>query len=201
MSSLFSDPGWRRGGTLLSGETIEVDASGLPIAGRDLVGQVKVFQDVHPSTGASLSNRVVYCVAARYTGTAGLTAADAGKVIVFKAAARLSEFDDTSMALADSTNLVAGVPYGVLDEYIPSGVTIRQNDVVWVVVKGPCAVKKLTGAGNDIPAGAVVEISATDGTVQDGADIASLALGHSIESATTATTATTVRINLRNDIV
>lgn len=201
MSSLFSDPGWRRGGTLLSGETIEVDASGLPIAGRDLVGQVKVFQDVHPSTGASLSNRVVYCVAARYTGTAGLTAADAGKVIVFKAAARLSEFDDTSMALADSTNLVAGVPYGVLDEYIPSGVTIRQNDVVWVVVKGPCAVKKLTGAGNDIPAGAVVEISATDGSVQDGADIASLALGYSIESATTATTATTVRINLRNDIV
>lgn len=201
MSSLFSDPGWRRGGTLLSGEVIELDANNAPIAGRDLVGQVKVFQDIHPATGAVLSNRLVYCVAARYTGTAGLTAADAGKVVVFKAAARLTEFDDTSLALADSTNLVDGVPYGVLDEYIPSGVSIRQNDVVWVVVKGPVAVQKLTGAGNDIPAGAVVEISATDGKVQDGADVVGLPLGHSIEASTTATTATTVRINLRNDIV
>ena len=201
MSSLFSDPGWRRGGTLLRGETIEVDANSLPIAGRDLVGQVKVFQDVHPNTGAMLSNRLVYCVAARYTGTNGLTAADAGKVIVFKAAARLTEFDDTSMGLADSTNLVDGVPYGVLDEYIPSGVTIRRYDVVWVVVKGPCAVQKLTGAGNDIRAGALVEISSTADKVHDGADVVGLPLGHSIEAASTATTATTVRINLRNDIV
>lgn len=199
MSSLFSDPSWRRGTTLLSGETIEVDANGNPIAGRDIVGQVKIFQDQNPQTGAMNSNRLVYCVAARYTGSAGLDVNDAGKVVVFDTANPLTAFNDTSMGMADSTNLTDGKAYGVLDEYIPEGVSIRQNDIVWVVVKGPCTVQKLTGAGNDIAAGAVVEISATDGKVQDGADVASLVLGQCIAAATTADT--TARINLRNDIV
>jgi predicted RecA/RadA family phage recombinase len=199
MSSLFSDPSWRRGGTLLAGEAIEVDANSTPIAGRDIVGQVKIFQDVNPSTGAVNSNRLVYCVAARYTGSAGLTSADAGKVVVFDAANPLTAFDDTSLALADSTGLVAGKAYGVLDEYIPEGVSIRQNDIVWVVAKGPCTVQKLTGAGNDIPSGAVVEISATDGKVQDAADGTGLAIGQCL--ATAATTATTARINLNNPMI
>lgn len=199
MSALFSDPSWRRGATLLSGETIEVDANSNPIAGRDIVGQVKIFQDVNPSTGAMNSNRLVYCVAARYTGSNGLTSADAGKVIVFDPANPLTEFDDTSMGYADSTNLTEGKAYGVLDEYIPEGVTVRTNDIVWIVAKGPCTVQKLTGAGNDIAAGAVVEISATDGKVQDGADVVGLVLGQCL--ATAGTAATTARINLHNAMI
>lgn len=131
MSSLYSDPPFPRGSTLLAGETIETDAIG-PIAGRDIVGQVKVFQDTDPFSGTDNSNRLAICVAVRWTGSTGGIVA--GDVVKFTAAALLSESDAKG-----STS--AGTIFGVVDEYIPSTTTIRQNDIIWVVVRGPATAK------------------------------------------------------------
>lgn len=88
MSSIFSDPFFRRGATLLGGETIEYSdppTNSKPIAGGEIVGQVKVFQDVEPTgTQKRLSNRLVYCVAARYKGSTVLDASTvAGEAYIF----------------------------------------------------------------------------------------------------------------------
>lgn len=193
MSSIFSDPGWRRGTTLLAGETIEYSdvASTIPVAGGELIGQVKIFQDVNPSTGVRLSNRLVYCVAARYTGTADLTSADAGKVFAFSATAPLSEFS----AVATAANVTAGLPYGVLDEYLT--VNVRKNDIVWLVVKGPTTMSKLTGAA--VAAGAAVEMSATAGTAQTATTLTKI--GFQIAGASVASATTAMRINVQQDSV
>ena len=156
MSTIFSDPGWRRGTTLLGGEPIEYldsDNQTGPIAGRELAGQVKIFQDVDPSSGKRKSNRLVYCVAARYTGTNELDGvAEAGKFVVFSDANPLAEFAQ----FADQADVDAGKAIGVLDEYLT--VDVRKNDIVWVVVKGPAAPKK-TGAS--VTAGASISLPAT----------------------------------------
>lgn len=186
MSSIFSDPGWRRGGTLLNGETIEVDISGAPIAGSELVGQVKCFQDVDPSSGARKSNRLVYCVAARYKGASNLTSADAGKVFAFDADAPLAEFS-AAAAAADAT---AGKAIGVLDEYLT--VDVRPNDIVWLVVKGPTTVKKTTGAA--VNKGVAVELSATAGSVQTKST--GVTIAQCVAAANAASADTSVRVNL-----
>lgn len=145
MSSIFSDPGWRRGGTLLNGELVEFSdapTNTVPSAGTELVGQVKVFQDIDPYTGVRKSNRLVYCVAARYTGatTIGREDGDFGKFVVLSDG--LSTFDIA--AFADNADAVAGKAIGVLDEYLT--VDVRQHDIVWVVVKGPCQVKTVSAS-------------------------------------------------------
>jgi len=154
MSSIFSDPGWRRGTTLLAGELIEYsDAPNntIPTAGQELVGQMKIFQDVSPYTGIRYSNHLVYCVAARYKGTTTLTSADAGKVFVFDKDGPLTNFS----ALAANTDVVDGRLIGVLDEYLTNAV--RTNDIVWLVVSGPTSVAK--GATVVIPASSGIEAS------------------------------------------
>lgn len=158
MSSLFSDPPFPRGATLLAGETIELDPSGNPIAGTEIVGTVKVFQDVQPYTGTAAirnSNRLVYCIAARYIGTATLNAnnsgADKGKVYVMSRRGPLVSFTDTAVA-ADVTD---GRTVGVLDEYLNS--EVRTNDIVWLVVKGPTSIQKAND--QSIPGGLGVEVS------------------------------------------
>lgn len=160
MSSLFSDPPFSRGTTLLSNEQIETDDNG-PIAGREIVGSIKVFPDVDPYTKQRRSNRLVYCVAARYKGStldlAG-TAAARGKVYAFDLASPMAEF--TSAATA--ANVTAGVAVGVLDEYLTG--TLRENDIVWVVIKGPTSIKKTTAAA--INTGLAVEVSSTAGSIQ-----------------------------------
>lgn len=133
MSSIFSDPFWRRGATLLAGEPIEMSA-GSPVAGTEVIGQVKAFQDVSPTGhGTRHSNKLVYCVAVRYTGT---TVSDsstvAGKRYVLNAA------QDEISTLRSKANADAAVPSGVLDEYLVG--ELRENDIVWLVVKGPCNV-------------------------------------------------------------
>jgi hypothetical protein len=153
--SLFSDPFFRRGTTLLSGETIENNDAGNPAAGGEIVGQVKVFQDVNPTTGVRNSSRLVWCVAARYKGATvedGSTVA--GEAYVFEDGAPLTQFADK----ASSTNATVGKAVGVLDEYFTG--RLRQNDVVWVVMKGPTSIKR-TGAA--IASGAAVELSSTAG--------------------------------------
>ena len=117
MSSIFSDPFFRRGSTLLGGELIEVDPNtGSPVAGGEIVGQVKVFQDVNPvGRGERYSNRLVYCVAARYKGADVADASTvAGSAYIFSPTAPLSEFS----TLATASNVTDGIEVGVLDEYL-----------------------------------------------------------------------------------
>jgi hypothetical protein len=200
MSTIFSDPGWRRGSTLLNREIIDFDddARTKPTAGKELVGQVKVFQDVNPSTGVRNSNRLVYCVAARYTGSTALTAADAGKVYAFSTASTagpdasngpMTEFS----AVATATNVTDGRSIGVLDEYLTEDV--RTNDIVWLVVKGPTSVQS---NGTAIAAGAAIEVTGTAGRVitrSTGVLVASQIAGASVGG----TAGALVRVNLHSD--
>lgn len=188
MSTIFSDPGWRRGSTLLNDEAIETDAIG-PVAGRELVGQVKVFQDVNPSDGKRYSNRLVYCVAARYKGSEVADASTvAGSLYVFSDAAPLTEFS----ALATASNATTGKMVGVLDEYLTG--KLRTNDIVWVVVKGPTSVKQTAAS---IAAGAAIQASATAGSV---AVLSTGVLaGQQITGDATPSTAGLIRVNLHSD--
>ena len=195
MSSIFSDPGWSRGRTLLQGEVIDYDdapTNTVPTAGKEIVGQVKVFQDVHPITGTRNSNRLVYCVAARYTGSTALTSADAGKVYAFSTTRPLAEF--SAVATAENIN-TDGRSYGVLDEYL--NVTVRQNDIVWLVVKGPTQIQS---SGTAIAAGAAIEVTGTAGRVttkNTGVTIANQIEGSSVGG----TAGALVRANVHNDEV
>lgn len=155
MSSMFSDPPFRRGTTLLTGEAIEL-AGGVPVAGGEVVGQVKVFRDVNPLTGVKLSNRLVHCVAARYKGeTVSDASTVAGEAYLFTTAEPLAEFQ-TKAATGTAT---AGVTWGVLDEYLTG--ELRTNDIVWLVVRGPTSIKQTAAAIN---AGVGVQLSATAGS-------------------------------------
>lgn len=193
MSSIYSDPFFRRGTTLLSGELIETDPiSNAPIAGGEIVGQVKVFQDVNPYTGVRNSNRLVYCVAARYKGsTVDDASTVAGTIYAFDAAAPLTEFTSA----VTGANATAGRGYGVLDEYLTG--QLRQNDIVWLVIKGPTTVNKATGSA--IAAGAAVEVSATAGAVTTASTGKQIAL--QVAGAEAASAATKVRVNMWSDRV
>jgi len=193
MSTIFSDPGWRRGSTLLNREVIEFSdvANTIPTAGAELVGQVKVFQDVNPSTGIRNSNRLVYCVAARYKGASNLTSADAGKIFAFSTTAPMSEFS----AVATAANVTAGLPFGVLDEYLSE--EVRPNDIVWLVVKGPTTMAKLAGAA--VAAGAAVEMSATAGSAQTASTL--VKIGVQIAGASVASATTVMRVNVQQDSI
>lgn len=191
MSSIFSDPLFRRGTTLLSGETIEYSdvANTIPVAGGEVVGQVKVFQDVRPTgDGQRFSNRLVYCVAARYKGTTVNDASTvAGQVVLFDAANPLIEFTNY---LTTATH-AAGASYGVLDEYLTG--QLRKDDIVWVVVKGPTSAKQTAAAIN---AGAAVQASSTAGSVL--AHTTGTVIGQQIAGANSAAAVGLTRVNLVN---
>lgn len=192
MSTIFSDPGWRRGTTLLNNEVIDYDdppTNSIPTAGKELVGQIKVFQDVNPSSGVRNSNRLVYCVAARYKGSSVDDASTiAGSLYVFSDTAPLSEFS----ALASASNVALGKPVAVLDEYLTG--SLRTNDIVWLVIKGPTSVKQ---TGTSIAAGAAIQASATAGSV---AVLSSGPLvGQNISGAATPSTAGLIRVNMHAD--
>jgi hypothetical protein len=166
MSSLFSDPPFPRGATLLNGEAIELDAAGNFVAGQEIVGQVKAFQDVAPGTGPAsvrYSNRLVYCVAARYapvTGNATINVdgADKGKYYALSRRGALTTFSD--IAVTGDANTAREL--GILDEYL--NIDVRPGDICWLVVKGPATANKANPGV--IPAAAPVEISSTGGNVQ-----------------------------------
>jgi hypothetical protein len=190
MSSLFSDPPFSRGTTLLAGETIDLDSNGNPIAGTEIVGQIKAFQDIHPVTKQRLSSRLVYCVAARYKGTAiaqaDMLSTNRGTAYAFDTAAVLTEF--TSAVTA--TNVADGRAFGVLDEYLSTA--LRPNDICWLVIKGPCEVKKITSAA--VNAGVAVEISATAGSIQTANT--GVKIGQQIAGANVAQATAVARVNL-----
>jgi hypothetical protein len=192
MSSIFSDPFFRRGSTLLGGETIEVDSSGNPVAGVEVVGQVKAFQDCLPTgLGTRHSNRLVYCVAARYKGATVNEASNtiAGKIFKFSDANSLTEID----AEADNANVDAGKAYGVVDEYLAG--KVRTDDIIWVVVKGPAAVASDAGAG--ISAGEPVVVDTlTPGVANNSGG--TKVIGQAIAAQTAGNT---TRVNLVSDII
>lgn len=191
MSSIFSDPSFRRGTTLLSGEAIDLDSSGAPVAGGEVVGQVKVFRDVNPYTGQKHSNRLVYCVAARYKGTTVSDASTvAGQAYLFDAADPMEEFTSK----ASSSNATAGLAVGVLDEYLTG--ELRTNDIVWLVVKGPTSLLRTAAAVN---AGVAVQLSSTAGSCV--ALSTGIAIGQQIEGANTSASAGLTRVNLSSDKV
>lgn len=189
MSSIFSDPSFRRGTTLLGGEKIETDSSGNPIAGGEIVGQVKVFQDVNPSTGVRNSNRLVYCVAARYEGSTVSDASTvAGQAYLFDAAKPLIEFTSG----LTTSNHAAGAAIGVLDEYLTG--ELRKDDIVWLVVKGPTSIKQTAAA---ISAGAAVQASSTAGSIV--AATTGTVIGQQIAGAASAAAVGLTRVNLFSD--
>lgn len=216
MSSLFSDPPFSRGTTLLNGEVIEYSSGAsyttqVPVAGREIVGSCKAFQDIHPVTKAKLSNELVYCVAARFKPASASTVLNPnndgtakGKAVVMRMddsgsidnLLSTAEFTDT---YATNANVTAGQRVGFIDEYLSS--EIRANDIVWVVVRGPAMVAKTTNAG--INSGALVTITGTSGLVVTAASIQTLseaapntlnqrAMGLAVGSVNTSTNAVTL---------
>jgi hypothetical protein len=155
MSSLNADPPFRRGRTLMDGNPVTLDGNSNPIEGVQIVGEVKAFDDVNPTSGVRNSNRVCYCVAARNTSGSAITPKT---VVKFKASALLSEVDGSG----DNT---AGLILGVADEYLPTA-GVPNNDIFWVVVQGPTVAKFTTAA--IASAGAAVGSSATAGSLAAG---------------------------------
>jgi hypothetical protein len=165
MSSIFSDPPFRRGSTLAGGDfTYGGATSGADIIGGEIVGQIKAFQDVVPTTGLRLSNRLVYCMAVRWKGS---DTADASTVAGLAYALDLTYENNkplcTITSAATNTNVAAGRVWGVVDEYLTGN--LKQNDVLWLVVKGPTAIEA-NASGATITSGAGLELTGSAGKAQ-----------------------------------
>ena len=162
MSSFFSDPYFGRGQTLLSGEAIELNGNSVspnvsyPVAGQNIVGDVKVFNDVDPRTAQTFSNQLVYCMACRYTGS---LVADGSTMAGF-AYTLGTDGASFSATKATAADVNAGLRIGIFDEYYTG--TLRQYDIVWLTVSGPTMAKCSTAA---ITAGAAVTLTTSAGTV------------------------------------
>lgn len=203
MSSIFSDPFFRRGSTLLGGEAIELDAGGNPVAGREVVGQVKAFQDVSPTgAGERWSNRLNFCIAVRWTGgdvvdsTANRASGTypAGRLYKFSDANPLTEVDVPAVgSMHDDGKLI-----GVIDEYLTGD--LRDKDIVWLVVKGPVTVA--TDSANPLAAGDAVFVDGAPGQITDPASATVGKSAGTIGLAIKATDASNkTRINLSSDII
>jgi hypothetical protein len=186
MSSLFSDPPFARGTTLLNKEAIELDTAGFPLAGREIVGSVKAFADVNPGTGPAAvrySNRLVYCMACRYVGTSALNpadnGADKGKWYVID---RANPLGAQFRATAAATDALNGKMVGVLDEYLTT--EVRTNDIVWLVIGGPTTAAK---AANSTIVNNYIEVSS--GTTVTGSTVANR-VGFSADPSATVSVAT-----------
>lgn len=159
MGAYYSDPPFGRG------QTAGVDST----QGSSFIGVIKAFTDVHPVTGVKQSNREVTCVAVRNTSGSAITP---GSVVKLKAAAVLTEVD----GLGDQTS---GQLQGVADEYLPAA-GVANNDIFWVVVRGPTSVKKTTATAT---AGSAIGPSTTAGSALGTGS----GLGVALETVTTGT--------------
>lgn len=207
MSSIFSDPPFRRGTTLAEGGFGDAATSGPDILGGGIVGQIKCFQDVAHSAitygttangnpprapGAVLSNRLVYCQAVRWKGS---NVSDASTIAGCAYTVDLTLENGKPFAsittAATNADAAAGRDIGVLDEYLTG--QLNTNDVVWIVRRGPCAIKQ--AAGTAITSGARVELTGTAGKIQ--ALASGAALGISVLGENSPATADTlVRVNI-----
>lgn len=195
MSAIFSDPPFRRGTTLCSGDFTQT-GTGNDLPGSEIVGQIKAFQDVNPSTGVRNSNRLVYCQAVRFLAAdVSDVTTIAGTVFAVDLAFENGKPFATITSAATNTNVGAGRHYGVVDEYL-SG-TLKQNDVIWIVVKGPTAIKQ--AAATSLANGAVVELTGSAGKIQ--ATASGTTIGSQIAGAATTTADANVRVNLISTVV
>lgn len=118
-----------RGRTFYHGKT--VDSSDLP--GNAILGQVHVFQDTDPSDETKhRSNGDVVAIAVRNVSGIALLPK---RVVVFKSGTR-SEVDGYC---STANELVAGV----VDDHLPAA-GCPDDDICWVIVKGPCLVQSST---------------------------------------------------------
>lgn len=142
MSTLTADPGFPRGQTLGVTKTYYDAQVG---DGANLLGVHKVFADTDPQSGQILSNETVECICVKNTTGAALLP----KTLV--------RFSPTAILTSvDQGAIDSDVRIGVVDEYLPAA-GAPDNEVLWVVVKGPTTV---TTDGNAISAGAAVSASA-----------------------------------------
>lgn len=194
MSSIFSDPPFRRGTTLCSGD-LTGTGTGNDLPGAELVGQIKAFQDVVPSTGIRNSNRLVFCQAVRYLGSDVSDASTvAGTAYTVDLALENGKPFATITSAATNSDAAALRDVGVLDEYLTGN--LKSGDVVWIVRKGPTSIKQ--AAGTSIASGARVELTGTAGKIQ--AFSSGAVLGINVAGGATAATADTlVRVNLVSD--
>ena len=195
MSAIFSDPPFRRGTTLCSGDLSDT-GTGNDLPGSELVGQIKAFQDVVPTTGIRNSNRLVYLQAVRYLGSDVTDATTvAGLVYAVDLAFENGKPFATITSAATDTNVGAGRHYGVVDEYLSGN--LKQNDVIWIVVKGPTSVRQ--SAATSLASGAKIELTGTAGKMQ--AQSSGTTIGTQIAGAASTTADANVRCNLISTVV
>jgi hypothetical protein len=116
-----------RGTTFFKGKT--VDSSDLP--GPSIMGQVHVFQDTDPSDETKKrSNGDVVAVAVRNVSGVALLPKT---LVQYKTDAIGKEVDGNANSYSQ---LVAGV----VDDHLPTA-GCPDDDICWVIVKGPCIVK------------------------------------------------------------
>lgn len=207
MSSIFSDPPFVRGRTLGSGDFGDAQTNpSLPdVFGSGVVGSIKAFQDVAAGSiavngtavtpGTVLSNRLVYCQAVRWRGS---DVADASTIagVAYTVDLTMENGKPFCQISTPAVNLdvVNGRDYGVVDEYLTG--TLKQNDVVWLVRKGPVCIKQ--AAGTSIASGSGVELTSSTGKIA--VKSSGQSLGITILGAASAATADTlVRVNLTCD--
>jgi len=126
--SLFDQGEFQRGKTFY-GPSNAIDANNL--GGADLLGNEKWFTDtINNGSPQTRSKRRVLCRLVR--NVSGITLY--GKRLVrFKAGTLGTEVDGY-------THVPGQGNYACSDEYLPSG-GVRNNDIFWVVIKGPAIVK------------------------------------------------------------
>lgn len=156
MSAIFSDPQFRRGSTLCAGD-LKDTGTGNDLPGTDIVGSVKAFQDVNPSTGERYSNRLVYCVPVRWAAADAVGSDVRSKVYAVAGTLENGKPFAVTSAVGSDTLVANGQLCGVVDEYLSDNTVVKNGDVIWLVVKGPTTV--LTSAG--VNAGAGLQVGAS----------------------------------------
>lgn len=129
----------QRGKTYLKGPNRTPDATGT--TSQALLGIKKVFKDLDYSgtnqAKAPRSGGEVTCLLVRNSSGISLTP---GRLVTWKSTKQGMEVDGYSRL--DQAEIVAGV----VDEWLPSG-GVADDDLFWLVVKGPALIKKaLDGA-------------------------------------------------------
>ena len=121
----------QRGSTYYNGRTIDTNDLA---PSQKIVGQIRTFDDVNPTTMVTNSNLPVTCILLRNKHSVALTP---GQAIRFS-----TTVDGESGAPCDAATQL----FAIVDEYLPAaGVPV--NDLFWAVIGGPCTANMVTVAG------------------------------------------------------
>ena len=116
-----------RGRTFFHGKT--VDSSDLP--GRAVLGQMHVFQDTDPSDETKhRSNGDVVAIAVRNVSGVALLPKT---LVQYKT-------DEIGKEVDGNANSYSQLVAGVVDDHLPTA-GCPDDDICWIIVKGPCIVK------------------------------------------------------------